>query len=463
MEGRVSRAAVDSAPPTFLSFCTICQKPFTQEYSFNRHVSYCRRASAKRKSRPRACLRCHTSKTKCSLAKPQCSRCQAQGLECTYDQPTRRPLIVDDSVIERQQTNSPFNSTMPHSESLEPGTSHCSATALHNGGRSYTVDTNQGADERAASRTSSSQLTSSTTQTTSTWQPVTEPGSSAIYQTDILNSSYPMTVGSIHPGGFSLNFAVNQLAHAIYAFPQMMMRRQTFPPFIHGHWHLQELPETLANCMSISQIYAARSPETKPFLWRMIGAELQRFESEAENASASSLQLSLQAIMQFIIMVITEHDAIALDLAPKLIKTFHILCMRTRALIGNSCFTYFGDNIPDVTWEQWIFAETRRRVICLWFFMSRIVSPSAGSAFIRAYPPNMLPLVSNKSLWEARSREEWETEKALHDASYPMTTFDELVEAKRRSHEPFYRRRLETWDAGVDKLGMLINIATDLM
>ncbi|UKZ82669.1 hypothetical protein TrVFT333_010463 [Trichoderma virens FT-333] len=223
------------------------------------------------------------------------------------------------------------------------------------------------------------------------------------------------------------------------------------------------MPETLANCMSIAQIYATRTPETKPFLWRMIGAELQRFQGEAQSASVYSLQHFLQAIMQFIIMAITDQDTIALSWAPKLIQTFHILCTRTRSLLGGNCFTYSGESIPDATWEEWIFAETRRRIICLWFFMSRIISPSAGSSFMRAYPLSMLPLVSNKSLWEARTREEWETEKALHDASYPMTTFDELVQAKRRSNELFYRRRLETWDAGVDKMGMLINIATDLI
>jgi hypothetical protein len=79
------------------------------------------------------------------------------------------------------------------------------------------------------------------------------------------------------------------------------------------------------------------------------------------------------------------------------------------------------------------------------------------------YPVSFLPLVSNKTLWEARSLAEWETEKALYDASYPMTTFDELVEAKRRSTQPLYRRKLETWDAGVDKIGILLNIATELI
>lgn len=79
------------------------------------------------------------------------------------------------------------------------------------------------------------------------------------------------------------------------------------------------------------------------------------------------------------------------------------------------------------------------------------------------YPMSFLPVVSNKTLWEARSTTEWQTEKALYDASDPMTSFEELVDAKRRSHQPYYRRKLETWNAGADKMGIMLNIAAELV
>ncbi|KAL6812491.1 hypothetical protein J3E69DRAFT_123496 [Trichoderma sp. SZMC 28015] len=446
---------VEETASTFLGFCTICEKPFTKEYSLSRHVSYCRRASATRKVRPKACLRCHASKTKCSLSKPQCSRCYSQGLDCTYERPARRPLAVGTSTIEVQH---PSTSNLPR-RSTE--TQHIAAATISRSSSNSTIDTSEDIDRCATSSGSCSRLASSATNST-TWRPALEPVPSVTH-TDVLNSSSSLVLENLHPGIFSSNAAIDQLTHAIHAFPQMMMRRQTFPPFIHAHWHMSELPETLANCMSIAQIYSTRTPETRLFLWRMIGVELQRFQGEAETADMYSLQHSLQAIMQFIIMAITDQDAIALTWAPKLIETFHILCTRIRTLLNGECFTYFGETLPDATWEEWIFAETRRRIICVWFFMSRIISPTVSNSFMRAYPLHMLPLVSNKSLWEARSRQEWETERALQDACYPMTTFAELIEAKRRSNELFYKRRLETWDAGVDKMGMLINIATDLI
>jgi hypothetical protein len=44
------------------------------------------------------------------------------------------------------------------------------------------------------------------------------------------------------------------LLHTVRALPQMMTRRETFPAFIHGHWHMSELPDALVKCMSISQL-----------------------------------------------------------------------------------------------------------------------------------------------------------------------------------------------------------------
>lgn len=76
------------------------------------------------------------------------------------------------------------------------------------------------------------------------------------------------------------------VVQTLRAFPQMMLRRQTFPPFVHPHWHRPStatstaVPEPLANCMSVAHIFASLTSETKPFLWRTIRAEQRRFIDE---------------------------------------------------------------------------------------------------------------------------------------------------------------------------------------
>ena len=78
----------------------------------------------------------------------------------------------------------------------------------------------------------------------------------------------------------SLQYASRVIMQMLYAFPQMMLRRQTFPPFVHPHWHQKHLPETLSNCMSIARLFAARTAETESFLWKMISTEEERFRDQ---------------------------------------------------------------------------------------------------------------------------------------------------------------------------------------
>lgn len=70
--------------------------------------------------------------------------------------------------------------------------------------------------------------------------------------------------------------AANLISRIVSAFPQMMLRRHTFPPFIHPYWHKASVPENLANCMSIAQLFVSRTTDTRPFLWKTIEAEQKR-------------------------------------------------------------------------------------------------------------------------------------------------------------------------------------------
>jgi hypothetical protein len=73
---------------------------------------------------------------------------------------------------------------------------------------------------------------------------------------------------------------------SLRSFPAMMLRRETFPWYIHQHSQILSkpttaaLPEALSNCMSIAQMFALRTSETKPFLWRTIRAEYRRLSNE---------------------------------------------------------------------------------------------------------------------------------------------------------------------------------------
>ena len=80
------------------------------------------------------------------------------------------------------------------------------------------------------------------------------------------------------------------------AFPTMMLRRETFPWFIHPRSQLLPtsseenvvaLPRAISSCMGISQMFASRTPETKPFLWRTIEAEYRQLVKDVRPSQLS--------------------------------------------------------------------------------------------------------------------------------------------------------------------------------
>ena len=81
------------------------------------------------------------------------------------------------------------------------------------------------------------------------------------------------------------------IIHSLRAFPTMMLRRETFPWFIHPHSNSLPmsagagLPEALCNCISIAQMFISRTNETRPFLHRTIGAEYRRLNLEVRSTS----------------------------------------------------------------------------------------------------------------------------------------------------------------------------------
>jgi len=73
----------------------------------------------------------------------------------------------------------------------------------------------------------------------------------------------------------------------------------------------------------------------------------------------------------------------------------------------------------------------------------------------------MLPLPAAKTQWEARSEETWLGE--LGTGVLSITTFGELVEAKKRRDEAFHAQWLNSWNAESDHLGFLLNLAVTMV
>jgi hypothetical protein len=119
------------------------------------------------------------------------------------------------------------------------------------------------------------------------------------------------------------------------------------------------------------------------------------------------------------------------------------------------------------TWEEWIQAESRRRTACVFFLICRCISISTGIEGCDAlYEFTDLPLSCPKTLWEARTRDEWEVEYTAYSATYDsgMHTMGMLIDAHNKSMEDASRSNLlNIWNARTDNLGELLNIVTSTL
>ncbi|KAK2606428.1 hypothetical protein QQS21_003121 [Conoideocrella luteorostrata] len=258
--------------------------------------------------------------------------------------------------------------------------------------------------------------------------------------------------------------AANLISRIVGAFPQMMLRRHTFPPFIHSYWHEPVVPANLANCMSIAQLFVSRTSDTRPFLWRTIEAEQQRLLDQKYMFTAPEVQQAIQAMTIYIVMAIIDQDEDTPARGARLMQAFMDLKIQLQCLIGGDLVISETEAAnPSATWEDWIFAESRRRLGCLWFAITRVFALKTDRAHCASMDDfHNLPLLSGKCIWETRTREEWDIERHLDDSNYPLVTLGELLTALKAPGDAVYGRKLKNWEAGVDKLGMTMNIAAEL-
>lgn len=250
--------------------------------SFQRHLAYCRKAQGKRKGRPISCLNCHKSKTKCDFKKPECGRCEKRGLACSYDA-SQPPSHARHLPFHALQGNDTENAN-PNHENMQITYSVGSEAERGNlsvFGESTDVVETFGNFIEGALDWDTPSLDSCP------WTPATFIPRGSMDDV-IARSKASKALTPISQAGLASQHAANLIGQMVSAFPQMMLRRQTFPPFIYPHWNASCVPEILQSCMSIAELFASRTGLSRRFVWRSIDAELQHLIDQVSCAEYST-------------------------------------------------------------------------------------------------------------------------------------------------------------------------------
>ncbi|KAJ8131738.1 hypothetical protein O1611_g1891 [Lasiodiplodia mahajangana] len=265
------------------------------------------------------------------------------------------------------------------------------------------------------------------------------------------------------------------ILEVLRTYPTRMTSRETFPPFIHSCWGkrapdgtLGELPQPIASCMSVSQLFAARNPETLGFLWRAIEVEQKAFFENSYRYSRQDLIAAIQALMIYFLMRAAHDGFTDCKVEYQMLMTFEFLVLKFQAQMGDHESREFAvieaDN-SNSSWEDWISAESRRRIACYWFLISHVVDLKIINTCQLLKSFQTLPLPSPQVLWEAKDSYEWKEASSTvgRRESWRFRTIKDLANyIQPEATSPASYTILNTWNSETDQLGFLLAMATTL-
>ncbi|KAH8895527.1 hypothetical protein GQ53DRAFT_744117 [Thozetella sp. PMI_491] len=473
--------------------CPTCTKPFASATSHRRHAAYCRKTRNRQRLRSKACQPCSIAKTKCDFQAP-CQRCKDKELSCVYDRPGEQstgpqthsrddvPATTGISPVGKEPS-APDGSAYSHAlhppnfriglEDFPTDTSFLTFdgefpfTAEDGGldiGLSPTV-----MDEHP--HPANRELTSVTAVDESLadaisllpWK-ISSHSPGFVLGLRHLNSippslqEYPHSLRPLPISSRSSRGNARLVLQKLRAYPIMMLRRETFPPFIHPHWHnwaMSGLPGPLSSCMGIAQLFASRTAETTPFLWHTIRNETRRLYKQMNSLSGDELLAGIQAQAIYLIMRVVDEATEPSGLNFEMLRTFKLLCLRFREL------DYYPPSGPSIlaSWERWVFAESKLRTGLVFFLLSLVVCVNADVSCAMMDVYREIPLCSGRTVWEAQTSTAWASEYSLaatQAVGHSLRNIGNLIDAQDATGNPLIVRALDNWNAHADSLGSLI-------
>jgi hypothetical protein len=132
---------------------------------------------------------------------------------------------------------------------------------------------------------------------------------------------------------------VTMIIEMVSAYPRMMTRRETLPPFIHTHAPTpstrsdqNKLPMHIANCMGIAQLFAVRNGDTRSFIWATIRAEMKGFKDKLQTFNKYDVLSALQASLLYIIMRAVEDVPQQANDDYDMLSTYNVILIHSQFL-----------------------------------------------------------------------------------------------------------------------------------
>jgi hypothetical protein len=258
-------------------------------------------------SRKKACACCRAAKAQCNLATPTCSRCSKRRLQCSYEGSRSTPHCapvrvgqIEIGPIDNVADTCPAGATQEYGQNGSPldwsSIEQVAGSGLTGTPRSLGMPPLGSIVDAAADRY---ETLDTLFANPSLWlqnaSPVTRPATEMLGQLTSIPGASKLRLR--RRDAIKLCPITSIALGQLYSYPMMLIRGHRLPPFIHPQCTINEelapacadsgshqcLPQPLAICANMVQMFYSRTPATTDFVWETIYAEQARLHYEVRS------------------------------------------------------------------------------------------------------------------------------------------------------------------------------------
>ncbi|KAJ7157851.1 C6 finger domain protein [Mycena crocata] len=369
-------------------------------------------------TRKKSCQHCSDAKARCSLQRPRCSRCQTRGLVCHY-------FTVDSPLVANDALTPSMHNSSPSAENAAAGS--CS-----------TVPANDSSDPR--------------------YQPITTLECPPTSESVRIGSRWLDALVPPPPGNPPKKFSprtIQYMSRVLNSYATVMMKDEALPPIIHP-FQSGSPQRPLANCRSLLRMWDGKAPGSELMVRETVLREMSKLFEEHQAYDHSTLLSACQAYLLYSIHFFFDPDSES----PAMIDTTTIINLQELASAMSLTGMHSSDAVHRIrpTWESWIMAEAKRRTLYTMYMFDNVFNFSQNTDSYTATELGKLPLPSNKTLWAASTKDEWESEYERHVAAWPSSIprLEDLWPHPVIAVAQDRRERADRWLESVDEFGMFM-------
>lgn len=274
----------------------------------------------------------------------------------------------------------------------------------------------------------------------------------------------------------------NLLLHNLKSYPEMIMRHNSLPPFVHPFSISNDAEnddmEPLTNCLNLVHMLSSPHRGSRKLFWKNVRLECERWCAEYLEMNLWQLVTAMQALLIYILIRLgegaTDHD----DLDALLVRTVVLTATQFNLtnFTGNTQPALHSDGLTS-SWKDWILEESARRLCVVYQVLGMLVH-FEPAAMCDGADVVLGPLPSRKQLWEASDEKAWNMESEREPGlqkTFGLAANGDLVRVDegqlRRGDAVLHQRSYdqttsswaaanwEDWCSGMDGFGGLIMLA----